>query len=52
MNFTSSETDFVLDNEAYVPVPDSEKRRIGSIEELEKLLALLLRLFFTRIEKL
>ena len=39
MNFSSSETDFVKDNEAYVPVADSEKRRIGSIEEMDRLLA-------------
>ena len=35
MNFTSSELDFVKENEAYVPVADSEKRRIGSIEEMD-----------------
>ena len=40
MNFTSSEIDFVKDNEAYVPVAESEKRHIGSIEELDRLLAL------------
>ena len=40
MNFTSSETDFELDNEAYVPVPESDKRRIEKIEELDGLLAL------------
>ncbi|MBP3899107.1 MAG: pentapeptide repeat-containing protein, partial [Mogibacterium sp.] len=39
MNFSSSETDFVKENEAYVPVADSEKRRIGSIEEMDRLLA-------------
>lgn len=39
MNFSSSETDFVKDNEAYVPVADSDKRRIGSIEEMDRLLA-------------
>ena len=39
MNFTSSEWDYVKDNEAYVPVAESEKRRIGSIEELERALA-------------
>ena len=32
MNFTSSETDFVLENEAYVPVPESEKRRLETLE--------------------
>ena len=40
MNFTSSELDFVKDNEAYVPVADSEKRRIETTEELDRLLAL------------
>jgi len=40
MNFTSSERDFVKDNEAYVPVADSDKRRIESLDELERLLAL------------
>lgn len=34
MNFTSSEIDYIQDNEAYVPIPDSEKRRIESEEEL------------------
>lgn len=34
MNFTSSETDYVKDNEAYVPIPDSDKRRIESEDEL------------------
>ena len=35
MNFTSGETDFVLENEAYVPVPDSEKRRLETIEAFD-----------------
>ena len=40
MNFTSSEMDFVKDNEAYVPVAENEKRRIESVEELDRLLAM------------
>ena len=39
LNFTSSEIDFVKDNEAYVPAADSDKRRIGSVDELDRLLA-------------
>ena len=35
MNFTSSETDFVQENEAYVPVPESEKRRLETMEDFE-----------------
>ena len=35
MNFTSSETDFVLENEAYVPVPESEKRRLETVEDFD-----------------
>ena len=41
MNFTSSEIDFVKENEAYRPIPESDKRRLGSAEafdaELEKM---------------
>ena len=41
MNFTSSETDFVKENEAYRPVPESDKRRLESAEafdaELDKM---------------
>jgi len=39
MNFTSNEIDFVKDNEAYVPIPESEKRRLESIEEFDAELA-------------
>ena len=35
MNFTSSEKDFIEENEAYVPVPESEKRRIDSVETFD-----------------
>lgn len=35
MNFTSSEMDFVKDNEAYRPIPESDKRRIESAAEFD-----------------
>ena len=38
MNFTSSERDYIKENEAYVPVPDSEKRRFESTDELKAVL--------------
>ena len=38
MNFTSSERDYIEANEAYVPVPESEKRLIDSIGLLCELL--------------
>ena len=34
MNFTSSEIDFVKENEAYRPIPESDKRRLESAEAL------------------
>ena len=41
MNFTSTETDFVKENEAYRPIPEKDKRRLESPEafeaELEKM---------------
>ena len=39
MNFTSSELDFVKDNEAYVPIPESGKRRLESPEAFDAELA-------------
>lgn len=38
MNFSSSEQDYIKENEAYVPVPESEKRRVESAEELDALI--------------
>ncbi|MBR2673865.1 MAG: pentapeptide repeat-containing protein [Mogibacterium sp.] len=34
MNFTSSERDYIEENEAYVPISESEKRRVRSTETL------------------
>lgn len=39
MNFTSSEMDFVKDNEAYRPIPESDKRRIESAAEFDAALS-------------
>lgn len=39
MNFSQSESDFIRDAEAYVPMPESEKPVISSVDELEQLLA-------------
>ena len=36
MNFSQSERDFTLDNEAYVPVRDADKPRISTEEELRE----------------
>lgn len=38
MNFTSSERDYIEENEAYVPVAESEKRLIDSLDSLCELL--------------
>ena len=42
MNFSSSETDFIKENEAYRPIPEHDKRRLESPEafdaELEKMI--------------
>ena len=35
MNFTSSEMDFVKENEAYRPIPESDKRRLESSEAFD-----------------
>lgn len=35
MNFTSSEMDFVKENEAYRPIPESDKRRLESPEAFD-----------------
>lgn len=39
MNFSQSEMDFVKANELYRPVPENEKPRINSTEELKNILA-------------
>ena len=38
MNFSQSETDFIRDAEAYVPIPESEKPVIDSEDELKALI--------------
>ena len=39
MNFTTGEKDYIEENEAYVPVPESEKKHVETAEALESLIA-------------